>query len=123
MRKKTFKAVAEQINTIQRATYNQHRHAFTGKPILGDTYYAPLANCLKGSHARTQGVVKGKLIVPNDLPRHLKQTLFDHGAVYPVVCRYSSEPGDPGLDVKCHGAEGWPELTNIPGPDLSTPRL
>lgn len=31
-----IKAVAEQINAIQRAMYNQHRHAFGGKPILGD---------------------------------------------------------------------------------------
>ncbi len=52
-----------------------------------------------GTHARTQGLVKGKLIVPEDLPKHLKQSMFEHGGEYPVVCRYSSEPGDPGLDV------------------------
>lgn len=52
-----------------------------------------------GTHARTQGIVKGKLVVPDDLPKHLKQTLFEHGGEYPIVARYSSEPGDPGLDV------------------------
>ena len=52
-----------------------------------------------GTHARTQGLVKGKLVVPDDLPKHLKQSLFEHGGEYPVVARYSSEPGDPGLDV------------------------
>ncbi len=26
--------------------------------------------------------------------------MFAHGGEYPVVCRYSSEPGDPGLDVR-----------------------
>lgn len=52
-----------------------------------------------GTHARTQGLVKGKLIVEHDLPKHLKQSLFADGGEYPVFCRYSSEPGDPGLDV------------------------
>ena len=25
--------------------------------------------------------------------------MFEKASEYPVVCRYSSEPGDPGLDV------------------------
>ena len=76
-----IQAVADMINKIQKVHWNMHRH------------------CYSGTHARTQGLVKGKLIVPDDLPKHLKQSMFDHGAEYPVVCRYSSEPGDPGLDV------------------------
>lgn len=40
------------------------------------------------------------LIVEDDLPKHLKQSMFAHAGQYPVVCRYSSEPGDPGLDVQ-----------------------
>ena len=39
------------------------------------------------------------LIIEDDLPKHLKQSMFAHVGQYPVVCRYSSEPGDPGLDV------------------------
>lgn len=54
---------------------------------------------VSGTHARTQGLVKGKLIVEHNLPKHLKQSLFADGGEYPVACRYSSEPGDPGLDV------------------------
>ncbi|CZS98672.1 uncharacterized protein RAG0_07299 [Rhynchosporium agropyri] len=50
-----------------------------------------------GTHARTQGVVKGKLVV-GDLPLHLAQSLFSQPAEYPMAMRYSSEPGDPGLD-------------------------
>ena len=57
---------------------------------------------LAGTHARTQGIVKGTLIVPDDLPKHLKQSMFEHGAEHAVVCRYSSEPGDPGLDVRLY---------------------
>ena len=37
-----------------------------------------------------------------DLPKHLKQSMFERAGTYPVVCRYSSEPGDPGLDVRSH---------------------
>jgi hypothetical protein len=75
-------AVAEQINQIQKAQWNVHRH------------------CYSGTHARTHGIVKGSFIVPDNLPSHLKQgELFSHGGEYPIVARYSTEPGDPGLDV------------------------
>lgn len=77
-----IQAVADMINEIQRAHWNNARH------------------CYSGTHARTQGIVKGKFIVSDDLPKHLKQSeLFEKGGEYPVACRYSSEPGDPGLDV------------------------
>jgi len=75
-------AVAEQINLIQKAQWNVHRH------------------CYSGTHARTHGIVKGSFVVHDDLPKHLKQgELFSHGKEYPIVARYSTEPGDPGLDV------------------------
>jgi hypothetical protein len=77
-----IQAVINQINESQKLQYNKARH------------------CYGGTHARTQGIVKGTFIVSNDLPQHLKQSeLFERGAEYPVACRYSSEPGDPGLDV------------------------
>jgi len=50
-----------------------------------------------GTHARTQGIVKGKLIV-GEHPPHLAQSLFSKPAEYPIAMRYSSEPGDPRLD-------------------------
>ncbi|KAF2085960.1 heme-dependent catalase [Saccharata proteae CBS 121410] len=85
-----IQAVADMINEIQRAHWNNTRH------------------CFSGTHARTQGVVKGKFIVDDDLPKHLKQTeLFSKGGEYPVVCRYSSEPGDPGLDDRIPQPRGF----------------
>lgn len=88
-----IQAVAKQLTDIQRAQYNVHRH------------------CFSGTHARTQGIVKGKFIVPNDLPQHLKQgEIFAKGREYPLAARYSTEPGDPSLDVsqifakKCIGS-------------------
>jgi hypothetical protein len=76
-----IKAVAEMINAIQKATWNRTRHGFSG------------------THARTQGIVKGKLATEKNLPVHLKQSMFAEERDWPVLCRYSSEPGDPGLDV------------------------
>ena len=55
---------------------------------------------VKATHARTQGIVKGKFKVLDGLPPYLKQTeLFSHGREYDIVARYSTEPGDAGLDV------------------------
>lgn len=80
-----IQAVAKQLTDIQKAQYNVHRH------------------CFSGTHARTQGIVKGKFIVPDDLPQHLKQgELFSRGGEYPLAARYSTEPGDPSLDVSVH---------------------
>ena len=57
------------------------------------------------------------LIVKDDLPKHLKQSMFEHGGEHAVVCRYSSEPGDPGLDVRAHAS------TASEGQLLSQPRI
>ncbi|KAF4550004.1 Hypothetical protein D9617_19g103090 [Elsinoe fawcettii] len=85
-----IQAVADQINLIQRTHYNKTRHAYGG------------------THARTQGVVKGTFVVKDDLPPHLKQTeLFSHGGSYPAVCRYSTEPGDPGQDDRIPNPRGF----------------
>ncbi|MCJ1225444.1 hypothetical protein MMC12_002093 [Toensbergia leucococca] len=93
-----IQAVADMINVAQKAQYNNHRHAYGG------------------THARTQGLVKGKLIVPDDLPKHLKQSMFEHGGEYPVVCRYSSEPGDPGLDDRIPQPRGFSmKIFNVHG--------
>ena len=74
--------VADQFNDIQRSFFNKTRH------------------CYSGTHARTQGIVKGKFIVKDNLPAHLRQSeLFEKAGEYDAACRYSSEPSDPGLDV------------------------
>jgi hypothetical protein len=82
--------------------------------------------------------VKGELIVDDDLPAHLKQSLFAKPGKYPLCMRYSSEPGDPALDdripqprglgMKIFNVEGefLPDGVGIPTQDLefnSTPAL
>lgn len=107
-----IQAVAKQLTDIQKAQYNVHRH------------------CFSGTHARTQGIVKGKFIVPDDLPQHLKQgELFAKGGEYPLAARYSTEPGDPSLDVSlprlCKAALHMmsSQLKLLSGPRACTKRL
>lgn len=83
-----MKAVITLVNEMQQRQYDKARH------------------CYGGTHARTQGIIKGKLVVPGDLPWHLKQSeLFREAGEYPVACRYSSEPGDPGIDASASEPE------------------
>jgi hypothetical protein len=77
-----IKEVVKKVNESQRRFYEKNGH------------------CFGGTYARTQGIVKGTLVVSDDLPAHLKQTeLFSQAGEFPVICRYSSEPSDPKLDV------------------------
>ncbi|KAL2419745.1 hypothetical protein ABEF95_006638 [Exophiala dermatitidis] len=84
-----IKAVADMVNEIQKAQWNSHRHCYTG------------------THARTQGIVKGTLSTEPNLPAHLKQSMFAEEREWPVLCRYSSEPGDPGLDDRIPQPRGF----------------
>ncbi|KAF4944444.1 hypothetical protein FSARC_14677 [Fusarium sarcochroum] len=91
--------VIAKINETQRRFYEQNGH------------------CFGGTHARTQGIVKGTLYVSDDLPSHLKQTeLFAEAGEYPVICRYSSEPSDPKLDDRIPQPRGLAmKLFNVKG--------
>lgn len=62
------------INSTQKQNFDTHRHAF------------------RGTHVKTQAVVKGTLTVPRDLPEHLKQGLFSSAGEYPVALRFANEP-------------------------------
>ncbi|KAL9108816.1 MAG: hypothetical protein Q9227_006473 [Pyrenula ochraceoflavens] len=104
-----IQAVADLINQLQKAQYNMHRHCFSGMffhVMLDHQFQHGTLNCV-GTHARTQGVVKGTLVVSDDLPKHLKQSMFSRGGEYPVLARYSSEPGDPGLDDRIPQPRGF----------------
>ncbi|KAK4496362.1 hypothetical protein PRZ48_012342 [Zasmidium cellare] len=63
------------INSIQEKNFGRHRHGF------------------RGTHVKTQAIVKGDLTVSKNLPPHLSQGLFAHsGKTYPVAIRYANEP-------------------------------
>lgn len=90
--------IGETMNKMQQHNFDQHRHAF------------------RATHVKTQGVVKGKLTVIQDLPSHIRQGLFrTPGKTYDVAARYANEPvflqadqepGPRGLGLRIFGVEG-----------------
>lgn len=94
----TAQEIAEVMNRMQRRNFDKHRKAF------------------RATHVKTQGIVKGKLKVREDLPEHLKQGIFETaGKSYDVVARYANEPvflqedqapGPRGLAMKVFSVSG-----------------
>ncbi|PRP79155.1 hypothetical protein PROFUN_13105 [Planoprotostelium fungivorum] len=66
--------IVQVMNKIVQRHLHKHRHAF------------------RGTHVKTQGIVKGSLRVSDDLPDHLSQGLFATPKTYDVILRYASEP-------------------------------
>jgi hypothetical protein len=70
---------------------------------------------LRDAHAKSHGIVKGELVIPADLPAHLRQGLFARPGRYPVIVRFSTAPGDlqsdrvpapRGMAIKVLGVDG-----------------
>lgn len=49
---------------------------------------------LRDAHAKSHGIVRGELRVHADAPEAYRQGLFARAAVFPVIVRFSSAPGD-----------------------------
>ena len=62
------------INRVQDHNFSLHRHGF------------------RGTHVKTQGVVKGKLTVPSDLPSDLAVGICAQPGTYDCAIRYANEP-------------------------------
>ena len=94
----TSQKIGVTMNKMQQHNFDQHRH------------------CFRATHVKTQGIVKGKLTVLPDLPKHLQQGLFKTpGKTYDVAARYANEPvflqadhepGPRGLGMRIFGVEG-----------------
>jgi hypothetical protein len=90
--------IGETMNKMQQHNFDQHRHAF------------------RATHVKTQGVVKGKMTVLQDLPSHLQQGMFQHSSkTYDVAARFANEPvflqadqepGPRGMSLRVFGVEG-----------------
>ncbi|KAJ4300790.1 hypothetical protein N0V90_002878 [Kalmusia sp. IMI 367209] len=71
----TARKIGETMNKMQQHNFDQHRH------------------CFRATHVKTQGIVKGKLTVLPDLPKHLQQGMFrEPGKTYDIAARYANEP-------------------------------
>ena len=80
-----IQAIIKAFTVVINGDFNQHGHSYAA------------------THARTLGVVKGKLVVSDNLPKHLKQGLFATGGEWPVVMRYSTVGHDVGTDDRTVG--------------------
>ncbi len=93
----TFDELSRVMQHITRTMASRYRHAY--RPV----------------HAKSHGVLVGTLEVVAGLPAHLAQGLFAQAATYPVILRFSTNPGDlladnvsspRGLAVKVVGVSG-----------------
>jgi hypothetical protein len=82
-------------------------------------------HALRSVHAKSHGLLEGRLEVPGNLPPWLAQGLFARPGTYPVVLRISTIPGDilddsitvpRGLAIKVLGVEG----ERLPGSESAT---
>ena len=87
---------------------------------IRETTYKDMGYAIRSVHAKSHGVLRGKMQVLPDLPAILSQGIFAKPATYPVAMRLSTLPGDilsdsvstpRGLAVKVIGVEG----TRLPG--------
>lgn len=90
--------VCQTINKVQEHNFSHHRHAF------------------RGTHVKTQAIVKGFMTVEKDLPKYLAQGIFSNsGKTYLPAIRYANEPsflqddrtsGPRGCGMKVFGVDG-----------------
>ena len=98
----TNAGLIEQLGKISQTTFENSGHA------------------IRSVHAKSHGVLRGKIEVLDKLPPALAQGLFAKPGTFPVAMRFSTLPGDilddsvstpRGLAVKVIGVEG----TRLPG--------
>jgi len=72
-------------------------------------------NAFRSVHAKSHALLKAQMKVLNDIPAYLRQGIFQPGQDYPVIMRFSTNPGDiladsisspRGLGVKVIGVGG-----------------
>ena len=93
----TFDQLAEVNHQISEVMLERFRHAF------------------RTVHAKSHGILKGVFKINDNLPESLRQGLFAFAASYPVMIRFSTNPGDilddtvsvpRGIAVKVLGVPG-----------------
>jgi len=101
----TIRELGEAIHTIMEKTYQDSGHA------------------ARGVHAKSHGLLQGEIDVLDGLPPELAHGAFAKAGTFPVVLRFSTNPGDilddkvstpRGLAIKIIGVEG-PRLPGAEG--------
>lgn len=82
---------------------------------ISETTFKDSGHAFRSVHAKSHGLLRGELRVLDGLPPELAQGVFARAATYPVVMRFSTNPGDilddsvsapRGLAIKIVGVEG-----------------
>ena len=91
---------------------------------IGETMTDRFRHGLRPVHAKSHGLLKAELEVYGNLPEPLRQGLFARAATYPVIIRFSTNPGDilpdsvstpRGMALKVVGVEGQEMLPDHTG--------
>lgn len=69
-------SIVEQMAASSRCAFERHRHA------------------IRDAHAKSNGLLKGELVVHDNLPSALRQGVFAAPRTYAIVARLSSAPSD-----------------------------
>ena len=94
----TFDELSRTMQHITRHMAARYRHAY--RPV----------------HAKSHGVLVGRLEVPADLPPELAQGLFARAGSYPVILRFSTNPGDLLADTVSSPRGLAVKVLNVDGP-------
>ena len=97
-----FDELSRTMQHITRTMASRYRHAY--RPV----------------HAKSHGILVGTLEVLPDLPEPLAQGLFAKAATYPVVFRFSTNPGDLLADNVSSPRGLAVKVLNVPGEKLPT---
>ncbi len=92
-----FDELSRVMQHITRTMASRYRHAY--RPV----------------HAKSHGVLVGTLDIPADLPAHLAQGLFAQPGSYPVLMRFSTNPGDLLADTVSSPRGLAIKVLNVPG--------
>jgi hypothetical protein len=119
-----FSPAVEKLQPDEAATHAQLIETLLK---ISTTTYADGHRALRSVHAKSHGVLKGKLIVHDMLPVVLAQGLFAKPGEYATAMRFSTSPGDllpdsvstpRGLAIKVFGVKGE-RLPDLVGADTS----
>jgi hypothetical protein len=92
-----FEELSRTMQHITRTMASHYRHAY--RPV----------------HAKSHGVLVGTLNIHSDLAEHLAQGLFANPGSYPVVLRFSTNPGDLLADSVSSPRGLAIKILNVPG--------
>lgn len=112
-----YSAAVETIEPDEQETFDKIVSLMTeGQNLTREKYGRPI----RISHAKAHAILKGKLIVRDDLPAELAQGLFSKPGTYEVLVRMASAPGELLDDSKVNSTRGMAiKVFGVDGPKLA----